>query len=1709
MSRNPSAWKFLPLILAVGLALFLAKETDAVTCPGTLSYGDTIDCSISSPGEIDSYTFSGASGERVFVRMTRTSGGINPQLAIKRPDGTQICAANTGSAYHAEITSCLLDVTGTLTVRAWAIGSGTGNYRLYFQRSNGPVNAISSSYGSTHLASPSAGDVGWYTFSGTAGERVFARMADSAGTGALWPAIRIFGPSGTVLCSGTGNTYFSEIIVCTLDSTGTYSLVADDVYNGSGTYGLHVQRTGNPVSAISVGYNDTVTGSLTLAQATAYTFSGSAGERALARMIDADASASPYPYIRIFRPDGSLLCTADSSASNTWHSHIQACLLDSTGTHTLMAYDYYGRPQSYGLHLQRANQPVGASSIALGEKRSGVINLAEMDAWIFSGQPGYAIKVKMETTSGILYPEIRVHRPDGSVVCPRAGGSLGIDGCPLDTSGIHMILASDYYGDRTGNYDLSLSVAPPVFNPEDLPQDDGPYGGDPVNVVTGDFFHSHTDIAIPGNGVPLSFTRYYHSGSSINRYLGYGWTHNYDWYLEFPSGAVKVFYPDGHAVAFVQSGGSYVPRAGVYDTLVQNGDGTYTLTTRDQIRYSFSSAGRLTSIKDGNNTTTSLLYTGTLLTSITDPGGRSLTVQYDGSNRVWKVVDPLPSPGTRTVEFTYDANSDLTQVKDVKGGTTTYAYSSHRMTSLTDSNSHVQVQNFYDSRGRVAEQRDATSGTTCFHYEVADTYSSAACLNASPAPGLQETIIADPRGNKTTYKTDSSFRVAQVKDALTGTASFAYDVSHNVICVTDQRGNKTAYAYDSAGNLTEMIDALNTDASCQLKVGGVKWTFTYTSLNDIDLVTDPLGRLTDNIYDSTGNLTRIVRKDSGGAIKQLTCIEVNSSGLPTAFVQSTDLTVPGGATDPCTGNRTKLEYDQYGNRTAIVDARFSGQPTPPKTNFTYDLGGRMLTVTNELSHTTTNTYDAQNKGLTTTNNLSNTTAWTHDAKGNLKTIVDANRKVVGVAESGAACGTAGTGNGTDDDGDTVVDDGCPSYIYNYDNADRLVQVIDAVGNSTTYGYDAAGNRISVTNAKRQPVGQAESGSQCGTAGTGNGTDDDSDTVVDDGCPSSKLAYDALNRLQSSTDALGRVTSYQYDAASSLTQRTDARNLVTKYFPDALNRLDLVEHWNGQTLVDSVDYTYNAVGFRTQMVDSTGTTTFTPDALDRLASVTFPGPKTVSYTYDDLPGGSVADYPGQRTVVTYPDSKTVTYTYLANGAMSTVTDWLSRQTTYTYNNARMLTKTQLPNGVWTDFGYDNADRLTSVVNNKTGPVTLSSFTYTLDATENRTQMVDLSGTHSYVYDALDRLTQVTYPGPQTDTYSYDALSNRLTKNATSYTYDAADEMLTAGGVTYGYDSNGNQTGRGTDTFTYDHENRLTQAIIASVTSTNTYNGDGLRMSHTVGGQTTNYTWDINGGLPVVLQDGTNTYVYGLDLISATDGAGAQTYFTYDGLGSTTDLTNGSATVTGTYSYDVFGAVRSQTGSSSNYWLFTGEQRDADSGLYFLRTRYYNPDIGRFLATDSYPGATMFPTSQNSYAYVKGSPVNWTDPSGRCPQGDVDCFYDYARAVVDFFYNEFLPWWTWVRDCNARLLAAGLLAGWVGFSMIGVGFRVYEFVSLWLEGYELVHVISSVSLGIPLVGGGLLLVVGTEAALAACGEAGLFPEIPRAEAAEGPQDGHAKE
>jgi RHS repeat-associated protein len=176
------------------------------------------------------------------------------------------------------------------------------------------------------------------------------------------------------------------------------------------------------------------------------------------------------------------------------------------------------------------------------------------------------------------------------------------------------------------------------------------------------------------------------------------------------------------------------------------------------------------------------------------------------------------------------------------------------------------------------------------------------------------------------------------------------------------------------------------------------------------------------------------------------------------------------------------------------------------------------------------------------------------------------------------------------------------------------------------------------------------------------------------------------------------------------------------------------------------------------------------------------------------------------------------------------------------------------------------------------------------------------------------------------------------------------------------------------------------------------------------------WDQNAGMPVILRDSAgNRYVYGLDLISRTDSGGNQEYELSDGLGSTTGLADGTGAVTDTYTYDVYGAVRTHTGTSGNEFTFTGEQVDA-TGLQYLRARYYDAATGRFASRDPLP-------LMQRYAYAGGNPVNFVDPSGLDPGGKptpvplpaagteqsfATCKIGWARCVSGMAGREWARW-----------------------------------------------------------------------------------------------------
>jgi RHS repeat-associated protein len=359
---------------------------------------------------------------------------------------------------------------------------------------------------------------------------------------------------------------------------------------------------------------------------------------------------------------------------------------------------------------------------------------------------------------------------------------------------------------------------------------------------------------------------------------------------------------------------------------------------------------------------------------------------------------------------------------------------------------------------------------------------------------------------------------------------------------------------------------------------------------------------------------------------------------------------------------------------------------------------------------------------------------------------------------------------------------------------------------------------------------------------------------------------------------------------------------------------------------------------------------------------------------------------------YPDGVTaLAYAYDAANRLTQVTQgtlgWA-----FVYDGAGNRTQLTQPNGTQTVYSYLNNNWLSSIAHqNAAGPLLTIGYTY--DANGNRITQADSSGTTTFSYDALNRLSQGIYPGTYgTWSWTYDGVGNRTSQTApsgpTTYTYDGNNRLTQAGAAVYTYDAIGNLTGTSAgQSFTYDPFNRMTQAVGTGGTATYTYNGDGRKVQRVGPDGTTRYYYD--GIRPIWETDGAGVMTAELDrdifgnLLSRLDAHGpTRGYYHPDGLGSTLALTDATGTIVGAMLYDAWGNVRA-SGSDVGKYRFTGAELDAASGLYHMGARFYNPSIGRWLSEDPDQdklGKVFNPLTLNFYAYVNNTPLNLVDRNG---------------------------------------------------------------------------------------------------------------------------------
>jgi YD repeat-containing protein len=263
-----------------------------------------------------------------------------------------------------------------------------------------------------------------------------------------------------------------------------------------------------------------------------------------------------------------------------------------------------------------------------------------------------------------------------------------------------------------------------------------------IDTSTGSFGFQEQDLSL-GGPQPLSLVRYYSGHSDRVGVLGARWTHSYAISLyAIPNVGSGVVFGSGKEVFFNQNNqGVFSPAdARIHDTLVKNGDGSFTYTTTGNQTYAFTAAGVLQTVKDLANNTTSFAYDGSgRLSSVTDPGGRTLTFAYDANSHLTSVTDPT---GAKE-QYAYDGSGDLHTATDPLNGVRTYNYTNHLLTSVVDQNGKTLFTNAFDSVNRVVTQTDALGKTIALAYNT-------------PSAGI--TQVTDPNGGVASYYYDTTHR---------------------------------------------------------------------------------------------------------------------------------------------------------------------------------------------------------------------------------------------------------------------------------------------------------------------------------------------------------------------------------------------------------------------------------------------------------------------------------------------------------------------------------------------------------------------------------------------------------------------------------------------------------------------------------------------------------------------------------------------------------------------------------------------------------------------------------------------------------------------------------------------------------------------------------------------------------------------------------------
>ena len=933
-----------------------------------------------------------------------------------------------------------------------------------------------------------------------------------------------------------------------------------------------------------------------------------------------------------------------------------------------------------------------------------------------------------------------------------------------------------------------------------------------------------------------------------------------------------------------------------------------------------------------------------LIRATTDPEGNVTEYDYykDGVGKGLVKSKTLKDGNTVVNTVSYEYNAQLQVSKET--------------TSFDISKNLYSVKEYeYDKFNNVTVTRDygtgSTPATTIAEYDLLSRKTAEYAPNYSADKSHSSLTTYYPDGNK---KSET--------DAEGNVTSYVYDAYGQVIKKTNPDGtmNLTAYdglqrekatyflgsengtkqiltktSYEFAGYNFDIYSALDASASHSCK--GLKTTKTTYITENKQVISEMLTDIKEHtIYEKTN-----------GETKRTSAYYANGQ-----LARQTD----------ALGNITKYEYGYLNKVTKTYtpfNTKSNGSVNYSVTENQYDKNGNVTlakqTVQKQDSDTvkysvTENQYNAQ--GLLTQVTLSDGTS---NSEKNITKYLYNN---AGIQT------TMLTGLHADSDSDYLKTN------YEYDAWGHLVKTTDSTGyDSGITTYDLNGNALTVTDAN------------------GNVTTNTYDALNrilipkilhsnDSSNVSKSYVYDNMGRVRSKT-ANGVQTSYQYDIFGRVYQELSPKSFKG-YFYEGISQYakEQLVGINHQTMYSSTQYEY--------------------DAEMRIAQVKESGNLTATYTYD-ANGNKVSETLANGVVSTYSYNGCNKVTKLVTKSGNS--DISSYEYSY-YLDGSDACKVRNENGIieTTSYDYDGLKRLTreSISNGKTA----DTYSYEYDDYGNRSKMV-ANGSEEYetVYDytvngkytALLQKEIKTVEETSNATIS-DGLAISPTDLITSTAADAKTEE-----TAYSYDANGNQITKTaeskTETNTYDGLNQLIGFTDGETTASYKYNADGLRTSKTVDGKTINHIWDGNKQIVVDMDDSdwysAEVYVRGTNLLAkfSKQSGNVKTdyqYYTQNAHGDVVNLTDSTGAITKSYKYDAFGVEQNVDDADNNAFRYCGEYYDSESGTIYLRARYYDPTIGRFISRDSVTGENTDPLSLNLYTYCHNNPIIGTDPSGHIPR-----------------------------------------------------------------------------------------------------------------------------